>query len=67
MVFGKGGDVRPNEIIVYKGNIIDVVNDFNYVGTIFNYTGTFAINKKHLKGKTLKSLNVLMANFYDID
>ena len=67
MVFRKRGDVRPNEIFVYKGNVLDVVNDFNYLGTIFNYTGTFSLNQEHLVGKALKSLNVLMANCYKFD
>ena len=24
---------------------VDVVNDFNYLGTCFNYTGTFLLNQ----------------------
>ena len=67
MVFRKRGIVRPNERFVYKGIVLDVVNDFNYLGTIFNYTGTFALNQEHLVGKALKSLNVLMANCYKFD
>jgi len=35
IVFRKRGDVRANKICVYKGNVLDVVNDFNYLGTIF--------------------------------
>jgi len=41
---------------------LDVVNDFNYLGTVFNYTGIFALNQQQLVGKGLKALNVLLIN-----
>jgi len=49
-------------MFTHKGNSIEVVNDFNYLGTVFNYTGTFALNQEHLVGKSLKALNVLLIN-----
>ena len=39
-----------------------MVNDFNYLGIVFNYTGTFFLNQETLVGKGLKALNVLLAN-----
>ena len=38
---------------------IDIVNDLNSCGTIFNYTGSFILNQKTLADKGLKALNVL--------
>jgi hypothetical protein len=42
------------------GHKLHVVNDFNYLGTVFNYTGNFALNQEQLVGKALKALNVLL-------
>ena len=56
MVFRKRGRVLPNEKWSYNGNLLETVDNFNYLGTIFNYTGNFAMNQEHLIGKSLKAL-----------
>ena len=38
MVFRKRGGVKLNENWSYDNNILKVVDNFNYLGTIFNYT-----------------------------
>ena len=38
------------------------MDNFNYLGTIFNYTGSFVLNQEHLVGKALKALNLLLIN-----
>ena len=35
MVFRRGGRLRKNEKILYKGNELDIVNGFHYVGLLF--------------------------------
>ena len=40
--------------------LLDVVNDFNYLGTCFSYTGKFMYNQEILAGKGLKALNILL-------
>lgn len=62
VVFRNRGQVRNDEVWTYNGEIIDVVDDFNYLGTIFNYTGSFTKNQDHLVGKSLKALNTLLHN-----
>ena len=62
MVFRNKGGLRNNEIWTYKGMPLEVVNDFNYLGTVFNYTGSFALNQTTLSGKGLKALNCLLYN-----
>jgi len=42
--------------------MMEVVNDFNYLGTVFNYTGNFSLNQQQLVGKGLKAINVLLIN-----
>ena len=39
-----------------------MVRDFNYLGVVFNYTGSFILNQGVLAGKGLKALNVLLSN-----
>ena len=50
------------KIFTYNGNRLEVVNDFNYLGTVFNYKGNFSLNQQQLVGKCLKTLNVLPIN-----
>jgi hypothetical protein len=60
MVFRKRGTVFLNETWTYNGNIVEVVDDFNYLGCIFNYTGSFLKNQEFVIGKSLKALNALL-------
>ena len=62
MVFRKRGRIFENERFTYNDTLIEVVDDFNYLGTVFNYTGAFVHNHEHIVGKALKALNVLLIN-----
>ena len=62
MVFRKRGRLLPDEVFTYDGKVLDNVDNFNYLGTIFNYTGSFVHNQEHLVGKALKALNMLRVN-----
>ena len=62
VVFRKRGGLFDNEKWTYDGVQLDAVNNFNYLGTVFNYTGTFALNQETLVGKGLKALNCLIYN-----
>ena len=46
-----------NESWIYNGTPLEVVNDFNYLGTVFNYTGTFVLNQETLVGKGLQEVS----------
>ena len=59
VVFRNRGQIRIDEFWTYNGEILDIVDDFNYLGTIFNYTGSFTKNQEHVVGKSLKALNAL--------
>lgn len=61
VVFRKHGNVTENERWVYNNNEIEIVDNFNYLGTVFNYNGSFVFNQETLSGKGLKALNVLIS------
>ena len=67
MFFRKRGGLRPDEKWTYNGQNIEVVNDFNYLGTVFNYTGNFNLNKEYITGKALKSMNLLLYKTKEFD
>jgi hypothetical protein len=62
MVFRKRGPIRNNEYWTYNNIPLEIVDNFNYLGTVFNYTGSFTLNQEYLVGKALKALNVLLFN-----
>ena len=66
-MFRKRGRLLPCERWNYNGQIIEAVNDFNYLGVVFNYTGSFNLNQEYLVGKSLKALNVLLNKCRDFD
>jgi hypothetical protein len=56
MVFRKRGGLRNREIWFYGENscILENVNDFNYLGVTFNYTGHFSLNTQICMVKVLQ-------------
>ena len=62
MVFRKRGPLKRNEKWFYNNVLVESVNEFNYLGTIFSHNGRFISNVKTLAGKGIKALNVLLAN-----
>ena len=56
MVFRKRGRLFNDDVWTYGGKTIDAVDDFNYLGTVFHYTGNFTRNTEHIVGKSLKAL-----------
>lgn len=55
--FWKGGKVRKNEKWVLRNNTIEIVNNFTYLGKVFNFDNTFSKAKKQLtvQAKKLRS------------
>ena len=59
MVFRRRGNTRPDENWHYGGSNLEVVDQFNYLGTVFSYTGSSRLNQNTALGK---GLNVLTIN-----
>ena len=67
MVFRKRGGVHQDETWTYNGHTIEVVDNFNYLGTVINYTGSYTLNQEHLVGKALKAMNTLLYKCKEFD
>ena len=51
MGFRKRGGLLTSEKWTYNSQPIEVVSDFNYLGVVLNYTGSFNLNQEYLVGK----------------
>lgn len=67
MVFRRQGKINTNEKSTYNNEELEVVNDFNYLDTVFNYTWNFGKNQEHLAGKPLKACDMLIYKCKDIN
>ena len=67
VVFRRRGGLRADEFWTYNGTVLQTVNDFNYLGVVFNHTGSFALNQQTLSGKALRAMNVLFQNIRNFD
>ena len=67
MVFRKRGKIRNDEKWFYCDNVLEVVDNFNHLGSVFNYTGTYNLNYETLAGKGLKAMNLLLHNIKRLD
>jgi exonuclease III len=67
VIFRNGGKVKDNEKWYYRGQLIEVVNKFNYLGILFNYNGSsFQIQKK-LSEQGRKAMFALLRNIKDLN
>ena len=62
VVFRSRGNLRNNEKWTYGNEFLEVVDNLNYLGVCFNYTGSFNLNVQNIKGKSLKVMHLLYNN-----
>ena len=62
LVFRNGGTLHRNEQWFYGGKKLDIVNQFNYLGLLFNYNGKFFQTQKHTAQQGRKAMFSLMSN-----
>jgi len=62
MDFRNRGTLLRNERWLYNGVAIEVVDNFNYLGTVISFNSKFLANQEYIVGKSLKALNTLLAN-----
>ena len=71
VVFRNGGNVTKTEKWIYNGQVLEVVNTFNYLGMLFNHNGKFLQTQKHVAEQGRKALfaisNTLKNNYFNIE
>lgn len=59
VVFRNGGKLRTDEKWEYKGEILEVLDQFVYLGVLFNFNGKFLVTQKQLASQGRKALFAL--------
>ena len=67
MVFRKRGRLRQHEQWSYNDESLEIVDNFNYLGTVFSNNGKFPSNQQMLVGNALKAMNCLLYNSKTFD
>ena len=67
MVFRKRGRIKNNEKWFYGGKELKIVNNFNYLGVVFNHSGSFEMNNQYLIGKASKAMYTLLRNIFEFE
>lgn len=62
MVFRNGGKIKVCEKWLYDGKPIEIVNNFIYLGLLFNYNGKFNSTQKYLSSQGRKAMFSLLSN-----
>jgi hypothetical protein len=55
MIFRNGGKIKDNERFFYIGRALQTVDNFNYLGMLFNCNGRFSITQKHIADQGIKA------------
>ena len=64
LVFRNRGPLRQDEIWNYNDQLLEVVQEFNYVGVVFNVSGLFHLNNQYVIGKALRASSMLLHNIF---
>jgi hypothetical protein len=64
MVFRKGGIVPENNVFMYNGHVLEIVNKFKYLGTVFTSGGAYNEHDRMLSGQALKAIFKLKKSLY---
>ena len=58
------GPTKDTEVWFSKNEKLEIVKDFNYMGVIFNFTGSFTLHNQFVIGKALRASGVFLSNVY---
>ena len=68
VIFRNKGKIKETEQLYYKGTLIGIVDDFNYLGVSFRYSGKFHIIQKTIAvqeaQRVILCLKRSVSNFY---
>ena len=66
MVFQKRARKNADFHFLIDSQIIDVVQEYTYLGTRMSSSGNFSVSREHLKEKALHALFSLRRLYYDL-
>ena len=55
-MFRKIGKLQRKDVWLYNNEVLDIVDEFNYLGMMFNYNGKFSKTQKHAPEQGRKAL-----------
>jgi hypothetical protein len=58
MFFRKRGPLKDNGNWYYNDILLETADNFNYLGVVFNYNGSFTLNNQYVIGKGSKAMSV---------
>ena len=62
VVFRNRGKLQRTDVWLYNNEVLDIVDEFNYLGMMFNYNGKFSITQKHASEQGRKALFSICAS-----
>ena len=63
VIFRNGGTIKSNEKWYYKEVELQIVNQFNYLGMVFNFNGKFNETQKHFTEQGRKAYYAILNKF----
>ena len=67
VVFRKRGALRRDESWYYHDQQLEIEQAFNYLGVVFNVTGSFHLNNQYVNGKAMRASSILIHNVFKYD
>lgn len=67
VIFRNGKRVKDDEKWEYNSKYIEVVNQFNYLGMLFNYNGKFLSTQKHCAAQGNKAMFSISSKMKDLN
>ena len=62
VVFRNRGKLQRKDVWLYNNEVLDIVDEFDYLGMMFNYNGKFAKTQKHASEQGRKALFSICAS-----
>jgi hypothetical protein len=66
VVFRNGGKMKTNECWIYDNHQIEIVDNFNYLGVVFNYNGKFRFTQEIVADQGRKAIFGLKNSCKDV-
>jgi len=63
LIFRKEGSVNRNIRFIYKGNVLEIVSKFTYLGIAFTTGGSFNTTFEMLAGQALTAIYTFKSTF----